>query len=308
MGVMEFIEEFNALRGKSKGYPSFFDSIEYKDQKIIINANVKKENFREIDPWALVIFEDFKKKTGKDLQFLVIKINYSKKLQAYLEEFKQRISFIALNNKSINFEVYFNNEKISLYEQEELFKPKSNEVIHDEVKERHADDKEGRLEKDFQAFLFGGKGKTSEERTNARLAILGEDFFKVKKDKLQLIREFPTGVFNYKISESTRLQNTFFVDIVTLNRYKELSVIELKLDDPKLEVISQLLDYALFFRRYLDKLKKLLFHFKGDKINCYVVNNRYHPNFSKIASYYSTKNKKYGFELIQITLGDTKKI
>jgi hypothetical protein len=309
MDITDFTRKFKTLKGKSNGYPSFFDSINYENKRLIINANVDKKNFREIDPWTLVIFEDFKTKTKINSISLVINLNYSaRNLKTYLEEFKQRMSFIALNNKDINIEIYFNNKNVSLYKKEDLFKPKSNEILRDKINTRNADDKEGRLEKDFQAFLFGGKGKTFEERTNARLAILGDDFFKVKKENLQLIREFPTGVFDSRISNETRLQNTFYIDIVTLNKYKELSIIELKLDDPKLEVISQILDYALFFRRYLNQLKKLLFDFKGNKINCYFVNNRYHSNFSKITKYYHTEGKNYGFELIQLTLGYTKRI
>ena len=40
MEIVDFIEEFRTLKGKSKGYPSFFDSIDYKTKKLIINTNV----------------------------------------------------------------------------------------------------------------------------------------------------------------------------------------------------------------------------------------------------------------------------
>ena len=61
---------------------------------------------------------------------------------------------------------------------------------------------------------------------------------------------FITGEAEEKIKVAIRTQvlPTEFVDIVTLNKWGYLSVIELKLDDSQLEVVSQLLDYALFFR------------------------------------------------------------
>ena len=104
------------------------------------------------------------------------------------------------------------------------------------------------------------------------------------------------------------------VDIITLNKYGNLSVIELKLDDEQLEVISQLLDYALFFRCYIHLLKHIPVitetfgtNIRKEEIFCYVVNNHFHPRFDKILKYYSTENKDYGFQLIKIVLGYTSK-
>ena len=90
----------------------------------------------------------------------------------------------------------------------------------------------------------------------------------------------------------------------------------MKVDDSSLEVISQLLDYALFFRTYKSQLLPFLkSHFKDDypkvekpRIACYVVNNRFHPRFNKLMKYYETKGKDYGFEMKQVILGQTNEI
>jgi hypothetical protein len=159
--------------------------------------------------------------------------------------------------------------------------------------------------------LFG-KGLGTESRTNDRLAILGEHFFQLKKKKYGVMREFPTGVYMSTKSRSNQITPTEFVDIVTLNRRGELSVIELKLDDSNLEVMSQILDYALFFRCYKSKLLKLM---KKDSsglkprkgnIMCYVVNNRFHKRFDAIFQYYKPNNQAYGFQIFKVVLGYTK--
>ena len=98
------------------------------------------------------------------------------------------------------------------------------------------------------------------------------------------------------------------MDIVTLNKWGCLSVIELKLDDSQLEVVSQLLDYALFFGCYADKLfnligEKLKVKPKEKMIYCYVVNNYFHNRFDGVFKYYSTKQKSYNFKMFKLVLG-----
>jgi hypothetical protein len=204
----------------------------------------------------------------------------------------------------------YNNNSINLYSQNELFERPDNEVIRNFLNERRDDDKGNLLEKSFQAFLFG-KGLQTKTRTNDRLAILGEHFFQLKKKQYGVLREFPTGAFLNSVSTRNQLTPTEFVDIVTLNRWGYLSVIELKLDDPKLEVMSQILDYALYFACYTDKILKVLNDNSDlepvkDRIMCYVVNNRFHARFHDIYQYYSANNKIYKFQVFKVVLGDTK--
>jgi len=78
------------------------------------------------------------------------------------------------------------------------------------------------------------------------------------KELGRIIREFPTGVFKDTISQNNRILPTEFIDVVTFNKHGNLAVIEIKLNDSQLEVIAQLLDYALFFRCYRDDLLPII--------------------------------------------------
>jgi len=193
----------------------------------------------------------------------------------------------------------------------ELLKRPPNEIVRNDYNERRDDDKPGRLEKDFQAYLFG-KGKHDTIRTNERLAILGEDFRDLnrKKDPFTMEREFPTGVFDGKKSRKTRILPTDFIDVVSFNKWRELSLIELKVNDSSLPVISQSVDYALFFAAYRKQLcdvlkKKLGRSPKRKAFVCYIANNCFHKRFDCVAKYYSPINKKVPFRIKKVVLGCT---
>ena len=73
---------------------------------------------------------------------------------------------------------------------------------------------------------------------------------------------------------------------------------------------SQILDYALYFACYTDKILNVLNDNSDlrpvkDRIMCYVVNNRFHARFDDICQYYSTNNKPYKFQIFKVILGDT---
>lgn len=192
-------------------------------------------------------------------------------------------------------------------------------------KQRTPDDTPGRLEKDFQAFIFGGTIINSSKKTKQidyksiyrRLGVLGIDFFQLRKD-YRLIREFPTGVFDKTISNKSRLLPTKYIDILAFNKYDELSIIELKLNDSKLQVISQLLDYALFAVSYKSQIVKAVDnHFGGslypktlllNPISCYVANNHFHDKFNDVAAYYSPKKADFNLSFKKIVIGNTTSI
>ena len=146
------------------------------------------------------------------------------------------------------------------------------------------------------------------DNTNTRLAVLGSDFFQLNKKKFGILREFPTGSFENHISNSTRILPTEFVDIITLNKFGYLAVIELKLNDSQLEVIAQLTDYALFFRCYRDKLlpamEDHLHHsIKSRNIVCYVVNNHFHDRFDEVFRFYTPSHHQWEFMIKKVLLG-----
>jgi len=308
-----FEENINNNKGKPNNFPGCMNYyIDSQHATIELNKGFKKKEFRRFDSWALVFITEAENELNIKITHLTFQINKISESHRYdFESFKRRVSFLNINNEDILFEIYLKKNRVELYDKKTLFNRPDYEIIHSEIKDRSDQDKGDLLEKAFQAFLFG-KDLGKETRTNDRLSILGEHFYKSKGKNYGVLREFPTGVFNEQIQESCRLMPTESVDIITLNKYGNLSVIELKLDDEQLEVISQLLDYALFFRCYIHLLKHIPvitetfgLNIRKEEIFCYVVNNHFHPRFDKILKYYRTENKDYGFQLIKIVLGYT---
>jgi hypothetical protein len=302
------------MESKGSDFPSCFD-YHYREKGICsieLKSDANKKNLKQLDPWALVFVAELEEETGITINKICFSLPSSIQNSLELEAFKRRISFLNFNNPNIIFLIKLGDKILELYSQDQLFNRPSNEILRNEIVKRNDEDEPGRLEKDLQAFLFGkGLGyETSSERTNERLAIFGEDFFQLKRKDFKIIREFPTGVFKDKKTRASQLLSAEYIDIISLNRYGNLAVIELKIDDSKLEVISQILNYSLFFRSYRDilipqieaELGKIA---KKDNIFCYVVNNRYHPRFAKIKKFYQTEDKSYGFVLKQIILGYT---
>lgn len=312
----EIAEKVNSSKGKRGGWPSCFNyKLEGDHVFIVTNMKFKKVDFRRLDPWGIAFFIYVQENSDtrlKTISFILNKVN-GEGFKVYLEAFKRRVSFLKINNEELNFEIRYNSQLIDLYSEKKLFTRPKNEILHDydKMKARDDKDKPGRLEKDFQTFLIGkGLENDVEDRTNERLAILGEDFFDLKKKNIKLFREFPTGVFEDEVSKVNRILPTKYIDIVTLNKYRNLSIIELKLNDVKLEVLSQILDYVLFFRCYRDKLSEVVKNKfgclpYGEDIICYVVNNRFHEKFDNIFKYYSTENKSYSFKIKRVLLGKT---
>jgi hypothetical protein len=191
-----------------------------------------------------------------------------------------------------------------LYTFKELTYRPDTEKVRSDYPVHGDDDTPGRLEKDFQTWLFGrGLQNNCDSgirpdimRTNERLALFGDDFVRIGKVKsgkdrsrYKVEREFPTGAFKDNVKESNRLLSTEFVDLVTLNRYGDLAVIEIKFDDAKLEVIPQVLNYALFFHSYRTKLtdlldKKLACATADRKLVTYLVSNTFHNTLVQIGS------------------------
>lgn len=319
----KFIDTITSKRKGVSGYPSYLE-YNLKDGNLQIKLRGSgKSKFRGLDAWGLAVYSKAKEEgieTGTILFSIAKDVGIP---TPDLEALKRRVSYLKFNNKNIDFKLIdeAKPEAERLYSEYELFN-RPDEEVRPHIRRRGDRDKVGRLEKDFQTFLYGkGLDKLDEERTNERLAVLGEDFFKVKRGGFCQVREFPTGAFKGRISERNRILPTEYVDIVTFNKRKELSVIELKLDDSGLEVISQILDYALFFKCYVRKLKcgslnklyeesGLSNRTQGDeaRIVCYVVSNHFHPRFDEVAKYYSTKSRRYGFIIKKVELGHAEEL
>ena len=300
----------------SKNFPGDFEYL-YDDKTNLAAIKIAQKDssykLRKLDCWGLAyvnFLNEFANANADGIQYHLEYFNEDKK--AEIEALKRRISFLAINNPDMVISLLIEGNEIELYGLDTLFNRPKTEIIRDGNIERDSGDAPGRLEKDLQAFIYhDGAIK------NRRLAYFGEDFTDLTKDKsLGILREFPTGVFQTEVRESTRIMPTNYIDFVSFNKWKELTLIELKVDDSSLEVISQLLDYALFFTTYKSQLLPTLRTlFKGEypetekpKIACYVVNNRFHPRFASLMKYYDTKGKGYGFEMKQVILGQTNEL
>ncbi len=297
---MKTIPEIEKDKGKSKGWPKNFEYLYDSDTATLrlelnsLNDIRKKNDLRKIDSWALAAREFLSNELNLKVDVLEVCINCTTEINTEIEALKRRLSFLR-NNNDLNLVLIVNGSYVQLYTISELFIRPSNEIIRKDYEKRKSDPYHDKLEKDLQSFLFGNK-KEIEDYTNERLAIFGEDFFDLKGKRIKIWREFPTGAFNNKINSDNRILATEYIDIVTLNKWKELSIIELKINDVKLEVISQSLNYALFIAAYWKQLKENFFAdgvgYKKDSLDfiCYIVSNKFHDRFYKICKYYQ-KNK-----------------
>lgn len=290
------------------------------DYDLMVNTAIitskSRINLRKMDPWALC-YKEFLEEHNYVVHKIQLVLQSNSIYSApEFESFKRRISFLRLNNPGLDFEILKSNSPVVLYNLNDLLNRPKIEIINPKLNDRNAKDVPGRLEKDFQAFIFGG---TLLDPNNPsidyagiyrRLGVLGQDFYSLK-NSFKVLREFPTGIYKRLVSKNNRILPTYFTDIVTFNKRKELAVIELKLNDSKIEVISQLLDYALFFRAYKTQICPLIkdqycpANFEKKSIACYVANNRFHLKFNGIKKYYRSDHARFGFKIHMIYLGVT---
>jgi len=310
------IESINKKLVERKKFPSAIKFEICPDGKSVQAELLKisKETFHQFDPWTLAFVCEAEEKLQSKILTITFKVNSSSSdsdnCKAYFEAFKRRVSFLQINNLAcpLKCNVVLDGKEEKLYTEKELFNRPSSEVIRtDDIKERQ-DNKPGSMEKVFQTFLSGGNNPV---RKNDRLAILSDHFLNVKSKDLCILREYPTGVFNKQKSKATRILMTDFVDFISINKHGNLSIIELKVDNNSpLELVSQILDYALFFACYKDQLLKTdtfkpwISDIRNPEIFCYAVANYFHPRFDSILSYYHTGGK-YNFELYKVILGKT---
>lgn len=296
----------NSKVGKPGGFPS---SMTYKviNNKLIVMFVGEQKLIREFDCWGFAYLDELNSQLHENMRIYEIEFEVKDETirKPYIESLKRRLSFLNSNNSEISIFFKINNLIENLYSMEDMFNIAKEEIIREDIKPRADDDKPGRLEKDFQSYLFGNGLQYDDQRTNERLALLGADF-KDKKGN-RLLREFPTGSFINEIKEVCRVMPTEFIDLVTVNKHNELSLIELKVSDENLKVISQALDYSLFFLIHKEMLNKILLSHKFDHVHTksfktYIVNNYFHPRFDKILKYYQPVNSDY-FQLKKTTIG-----
>lgn len=307
MTIEELNRQVDEKRGVAGGWPK---DITYKaiDEtnitKIVISTteNADKKVLKKIDPWGFAFLGEVRNIVcNKSLEMKFSLCNSSVEAFAY-ESLKRRLSYLAFAN-DLTITLEKNGISDPLHTMTELTNRPDDEKVRSDFKPRGDDDDAGRLEKDFQTYLFG-KGlhndpEIMKDRTNERLALFGPDFIRVGKIKknddrkgYRVEREFPTGAFREKKGNNNRILPTEYVDLVTMNRNGDLSLIELKFDDPKLEVIPQVLNYALFFHAYRRQLTPLIdakLGYSTAKCNIvtYLISNMFHDKFDKVFPFYA---------------------
>lgn len=307
-------QQVRAQQGKPGGWPAEFalSAAETVDS-VEINVDASQTGdaaWKRVDPWGFAFLHEVRETSAaKPLRLnFFVGLPRPPKGPARYEALKRRLSYLAMANASNHLQVTLVREGSvdALYTKEELAQRPPTEVIRSRVNrvKRHSDKRApGRLEKDFQAYLFGEglyeNAGADTPRTNERLALFGGDFFAVgklasakKEGGYKVAREFPTGAFSESVKEANRILPTEYVDLVTLNKWGDLALIEIKVDDPKLEVIPQVLNYALFFHCYRRLLAPLLDDTlgcatKGKNLVSYLVSNAFHMRFRRVWPYYS---------------------
>jgi hypothetical protein len=265
-----------------------------------------------LDSWGMAAMAHCENELGTAPRHLSLKLPGNRSNandEPDLEALRRRVSYLNAVNLNFNISLQAGEENLSLNNLDELLEPSKDEIVRMDYNERHDQDRGEKLEKDLQRFLFGLELDRSQHRMD-RMSLLGEDFYSSKGKECGVDREFPTGVYRGAIAEKNRVLPTEYVDLIAINRFGHLSVIELKIDDKNLESISQLLDYALFFRTYKEELVPVIKQRLGyareirvDPIMCYLVNNKFHPKFDDASKFYTNGNTGIGFKLVKLTLG-----
>ena len=308
------IDDYNKKKAKRTGIPGnlHFSVQPIGSEGISVNVRVAKNGggtgLRLVDSWLMAIVHEIDVLgAGRIVRSIEVELSHVPDTPT-MTSFVRRMSYLAINNE---WEAQLSTPGglVPLVEDSKvLFKPEQDEIVRPTWGGRTDNtDQDGAVEKMLQTWLAG-----SARKTNDRLAILGEDFTPGTKGSVRVEREVPTGSFRGRISKSNYILPKYWIDLITLNKWGKLALIELKVTDSKLEAMAQLLDYALFFRVHRDDLtpifnKKLQADLKprADFV-CYIANNRFHPRFDDIGRYYQPREiKGAGFLFKKLVMGST---
>jgi hypothetical protein len=266
-------------------------------------GSAKDGVWKRIDPWGFAFFHIAKEIAKKPLRLTFSLRSPDTPLAEWqYEALKRRVSYLAEANH-LQIILLKGDAEDKLYSIEDLTNRPATETVYCNFAVHRGSDTPGGLEKDFQAYLIGKRHDNPSALdiwwTNERLALFGPDFAhlgggKPAKDQngYRVVGQFPTGAFKDEVKKSNTLLSTEFVDLVTINKKRQLAVIEIKFDYANLEVISQVLNYALFFHSYRTQLTPLL----DKKLACatakcnlvaYLVSNTFHNKFESVWPYYT---------------------
>ena len=269
------------------------------------------KKLRKIDVWSLAYVEYL---LQNELTSKVngVKIYVLKAYSKYaFESLRRRVSYLNIVDNGIKFELFHQRSQVTLDEKIELTRSEPNAITTKDIEERTHGAGAG-LEKDLQDFI----ARDPIVVDNSRLSILSFDFYREKKSRYGVLSEVPIGIYDTIKSEETRILPTYYIDFVSFTKEGNLAVIELKVNDQSLEVISQILDYALFAIKYKDQFCKLIKNnlstqsllpikkkYMEKPVKAYVVNNHFNKKFDGIFKYYTSSDIKIPFSITKIALG-----
>ena len=196
MSLNEFNQKLNEYgKPKSGGYPSQLRCTASETEAgitLTVELLTPKKAFSSADVWGIAMLEEMKRSlpsealSGKKvtLRFIADPKEKSNYPQEYYEELKRRLSYLAAVNKDVGFLLEKEpGQEDALYTMDQMTHLAQNgeTVQHDEISSHEEENKPGRLEKDFQTYLYGEKDPQKGWYTNKRLVLLGEDFSEKKK-------------------------------------------------------------------------------------------------------------------------------
>ena len=127
-----------------------------------------------------------------------------------------------------------------------------------------------------------------------------------KKDEHGL-RQFPANIFEGKVEKTKRISRKFWIDILTVNKNNQLSVIELKVgNNAPLDLFIQAIDYGVFAYLFREHISKYPFinnkRITNRKVAIYIVAEKFHPAIigKKGVAREIRKNPLFDIHLIQI--------
>jgi len=316
MTLHNLCQEWNKNCGKSRWCPAELEFM-FKNEEfleITLTRTPTSKSWRRLDTWGIAFLAEARRLDVQLPSTVRFRVGFpvGKSLKPKFEALKRRISYLALVQESaMAIELFLDDESIPLYSAKELVTRPENEIVGLYDSPRSEKHETTALEKRLQGFLFDTE-KEDGIRTNERLAIFGADFFDLKERKYGIQREFPTGVFDGKINASNRILPTYFIDFVTVNRPRNIALVEIKVNDKSLEVIAQIMDYTLFFLAYQTKLESILkakysIISESHHFHSYIANNAFHERFDETFTFYSPRNV-FAFSLKKITLGFTTEV
>ncbi len=96
------------------------------------------------------------------------------------------------------------------------------------------------------------------------------------------IRQFPANMFDGSVSEKNRISRKFWIDILTVNRDNQLSVLELKAGgNAPLDLFIQAIDYGIFCYLFKDHIASYPFinnkQIINKKVAVYMIAENFHP-------------------------------